>query len=169
MKKSELINKIKDLQALEPSADFKLHARKTIMAYCNTHQFSQTPTFKFSFSPMFLKVGTGVMGIGLVFVLGWYLVLSPVFSPQNPSLNVSNINNEWQLNDISPYLEQIFSDDLAVGEVDAALNQLAFQDTLRQGSGENAIVKEGQLLNLDKQLPALNNHEIDDILKQLSN
>jgi len=169
MKNSELINKIKDLQALEPSADFKLHSKKTLIAYCETHQLSEATSFRFSFSPIFLKVGASVAGIGLVFVFGWYLILSPMFFPQNSSLNVSNINNEWQVNDISPYLEQIFSDNLAVGEVDSALNQLAFQDTLRQGSGESAIIEEGQLLNLDKQLPALNNQEIDAILEQLSN
>ena len=169
MKNSELINKIKDLQALEPSADFKLQSRKNIVAYCETHQLETTPAFRFSFTPMFMKIGASVAGVGLVCVLGWYLVLSPLFFPQNPSLNVSSINNEWQLNDISPYLEQILSDGLAVNEVDSALNELAFQDTLRQGSGENAIMEEAQMLNLDKQLPVLNNHEIDDILKQLSN
>ncbi len=168
MKNSELINKIKDLQALEPSADFKLRTRKKIIAYCETHQLETVPAFKFSFTPIFVKIGASVAGIGLVCVLGWYLILSPLFIPQNPSLNVSSINNEWQLNDISPYLENILSDDFSVNEIDSALNQLAFQDTLRQGSGENAIVEEGQSLSLDEQLPALNNHEIDYILKQLS-
>jgi len=169
MRNKELINKIKNLQALEPSADFRLQAKKNIVAFCETHPMAEVPAFRFSFTPMFLKIGASVAGVGLVCVLGWYLVLSPLFLPQNQSLNVSSINNEWQLNDISPYLEQILSDNLAVNDVDSALNQLAFQDTLRQGSGESAITEEGQLLSLDEELPVLNNQEIDDILKQLSN
>lgn len=169
MKKFEIISKIESLKALEPSADFRLQSKKTIMAYCATHQRTEQISFRPIFAPMFIKMGASVMGIAMVCILGWYFVLSPLVFPQPQSLNVFNINNEWQLNDISPYLEQIFSNDLAVKEVDSALNQLAYQDTLRQGSGASAIEKEGQSISLDKQLPILNNQEINDILKQLSN
>lgn len=168
MKKSEIISKIESLKALEPSADFRLKSKKNIVAYCATHQHADGFSFKPVFAPIFVKIGASVAGIGLVCVLGWYFILSPLVFPQPQSLNVSSINNEWQLNDISPYLEQIFSNDLAVKEVDSALNQLAFKDTLRQGSGVSAIEKEAQSINLDKQLPILNNQEIDDILRQLS-
>jgi len=169
MKKSAIISKIKDLKALEPSADFRLQSKKTIIAYCATHQHTEQFSFKPVFAPMFVKMGASVAGVAMVCVLGWYFILSPLVFPQPQNLNVSSINNEWQLNDISPYLEQIFSNDLAVKEVDSALNALAFQDTLRQGSGATAIEKEAQLINLDEQLPVLNNQEIDDILRQLSN
>ncbi len=169
MKKSAIISKIKDLKALEPSADFRLQSKKNIVAYCATHQHIEKTVFKPVFAPMFLRMGAGVAGITMICVLGWYFVLSPLVFPQPQSLNVSTINNEWQLNDISPYLEQIFSNDLAMKEVDSALNNLAFQDTLRQGSGVTAIEKEAQLISLDEQLPVLDNQEIDDILRQLSN
>lgn len=169
MKKSAVISRIKTLKALEPSADFKLRSKSTILAYCATHQHAEQFSPRSVFAPMFLKLGASVASVTMVCVLGWYFILSPLVFPQPQSLNISSINNEWQLNDVSPYLEQIFSSDLAAKDVDSALNQLAFQDTLNQGGAANAIEKEAQLINLDEQLPALNNQEIDDILKQLSN
>ncbi len=169
MKKSAIIPRIKTLKALEPSADFKSRSKNTILAYCATHQHANQFSHKPVFAPIFLKLGAGVTSVATVCILGWYFVLSPLVFPQPQSLNVSSINNEWQLNDVSPYLEQIFSTDLAAKDVDSALNQLAFQDTLNQGGATNAIEKEARMINLDEQLPALNNQEIDDILKQLSN
>jgi len=172
MQKSDIINKLKNLKTIQPDRDFVVQTKNRLLSYVKTYEPSPPLKMTFAFSPIFIRTGAIVLGTIFVFVLIWQLLLIPLFSPKTPSaLEISTIQSEWQLADISPYLKDIFVNDLIGENVDSALTQLARQESYnfpKRAINKETIKKEAKSVILDQQLPVLNNDEIDLLLNELT-
>lgn len=172
MQKTEIINKIKNLKTIQPDRDFVAQTKNRVLFYAKTYEPIPPLKVSFAFSPIFIKAGAMVLGTALIFVLIWQFLLMPLFSPKTPpGLEVSAIQSEWQLADISPYLKEIFVNDLIGKDVDSALTQLARQENYNfneKATNKEAIKNEAQSIILDRELPILNGNEIDQLLNELT-
>lgn len=171
MNKPEFISEIRNLKNLHPKADFAARTRENLMVFCRANQPVAKIKIGHVFTPIFMRTGALALGSVALLLLGWELILSPLILSKNPvSLNISSIKSEWQLADISPYLNNIFNSDLMAKNVDSALNQLARQD-VSMATAQVNIKSEAQSISIDKALPALNNlknGEVDQMLNELT-
>lgn len=169
MNKKEVITKLNQLKHLKPEADFSVRFKDYLMAHCEAckPEILEPVKARFIFSPVFAKTGVVALGSMVMIFLGWQLLFVPLVLNKTPkSLDVSSIQSEWQKADISPYLEEIFTSEVAVQDVDSALTQLAKYDVAV--SNKEVIQREAQSISIDNALPILENNEVDAILNELS-
>lgn len=121
MMESELEKNLSDLKNIKPSADFCISSREQIISFVSQNGFTPSPLPQQGF--IWLKFRPiAVLAVAvLMVVLGSELL--PSFEKKNNAVvDVSSIKNEWQLADVSPYLNKIFEEEILISSNDNPTN-----------------------------------------------
>lgn len=143
MTKSELEKQLKDLKNIAPNADFCSSSREKMVALAaSMRPVMKVNNVSYSKGLSWLRPASVLAVAVLVIVVGSEMLLAPTQSSKTKVAEVSYyVKNEWQLADISPYLNEIFKED---GNKSVALN-----------GGQNSVAMAEQAKTEPSRKPAL--------------
>ncbi len=183
MNKSEIKNRIKGLEAIHPSNEFKERGRMDILEFASMTRQEEIQKEKYglNFGFFFAKTALAFSAIAIMIVVGWNFSLSPTKDniSKQPIIKqeLADIENSWYLTDISPYLESIFqvsADDKASNEqkvVRADNGGVVLEKKVSGDDLRREIINEALRLNqIGGSLPALDggDEELDEIINKLT-